>query len=393
MGLPTLVSILSGLQGIRAIPNALSLPVVILRETLPEDGVYLQAAADSSHFRSINFPEGLSELERKIAVSQRSFSGEITTPESQEFMFTVLSSHQTGAIAVGSSTFYPKHGTEEAPHNAYRLNGNHEDPLLTLITDWDGPAEVGAIVVHAALQGARELHEPVDILVKDAPHRIHYTGGYGRAASWVRFLWAAMPHHRKAFEDRSCLAEMLPPLYDDAHAGRTNAFYETAIKPHVDHRPYGQLDLETLADRLLIGRRLPAQIRVADLPEEARAVIGQVGPKSQPALKLLKRLGFQDTSCVDPLDAGPHYAGRFAENPLFTGARNYLFAGANQNESEIGWTYGMLGVHRPERGVRFRAALAPFFVVEDNLWTTPVVAEGLFLNAIGTPVTAAVAPL
>lgn len=381
------------MQGIRLIPNALSLPRVILRETLPEDVAYLQAAANSSNFRSINFPDGLEALERKIDVSQRSFRGEIADAESQEFMFTVMSSHRDTAIPIGSSTLYPKHGTSAAPHNAYRLNGDPTDPILTLIADLDGPAEVGAIVVHAALQGAKSLHENVDILVDQAQHTVHYTGGYGRAASWVRFLWTAMPHHRQFFEDRYCLAEMLPPLVDDPELGRTNPFYETAIKPHVDHRPYGQMDSETLKDRTLIGRRLPTKIRIANLPEEARSVIGQVGPKSQPALKLLKQLGFQDTSCVDPLDAGPHYAGRFADNPLFAGARHLFFAGSNEKPDEIGWTYGLLGVYRPERGVKFRAALGPFFVVEDNVFTTPDIAEGLILKSIGTPVTVAVAPL
>jgi arginine/ornithine N-succinyltransferase beta subunit len=221
---------------------------------------------------------------------------------------------------------------------------------------------------------------------------VDVTGGYGRAASWVRFLWASMPDQRHAFQDRDCLAEMLPPFADDPESGRTNAFYEAAVRPHLDGRPYEEMDLETLRDRTLIGRRLPPRIRLADLPEDARSVIGQVGPKSRPALKLLEKAGFRGTGRVDPLDAGPHYAGRFSENPIFRGARDLLFGGSSDRPDEIGWTYGLMGVHRPDRGVRFRAAMGPFFVVEDNLFTTPRVAEGLILR-IGDRITAAVAPL
>lgn len=360
---------------------------------MPEDVAYLHSAAASSGFRSINFPEGVNALERKIDVSQRSFRGKIADEADQEFMFTVLSGHEAAAIPIGSSTLYPKHGTAGAPHNAYLRNGDPADPFLSLVTDLDGPAEVGAIVVHAALQGAQAVYGEVDVVVESATHRIKATGGYGRAASWTRFLWTAMPHHRHRFVQRSCLAEMLPPLIDDPNHGRTNAFYEQAIRPHMGGRTYGEMDLETLKDRTLVSRRLPPKIRVNDLPAEARDIIGQVGPKSQPALKLLQRLGFKDTHCVDPLDAGPHYAGRFSENPIFSGAQEFLFGGSSHYEREIGWTYGLLGLFRPDRGVFFRAALAPFFIVEDHIFMPPDVSEGLFLHTIGTQVTAVVAPL
>jgi len=388
----SLCSVLSHLQGWTIIPNALHRPSVLLRETLPEDAPFLLSAAESSRFRSVNFPAGLEGLQRKIDVSQRSFGGELKNPAEQEYMFTVLSDHSEKAIPIGSSTFYPKHGTPSEPHNAYQIHDDETDPALSLITDTDGPAEVGAIVVHAALQGSENAGRHAAILVEGSRFMVTVTGGYGRAASWVRFFWAAMPHLRESFRHRECLAEMLPPLAAGPDSGRTNAFYETAVKPHFDSRTYEEMDLETLRDRTLIGRRLPRRIRLAELPEDARSVIGQVGAKSRPALKLLERLGFRNTGRIDPLDAGPHYVGSFSDNPLFLGARDLLFGGSSERGDEIGWTYGLMGVHRPERGVRFRAALGPFFVVEDDLFTTPEVAEGLGFR-IGTRVTASAATL
>ncbi|HSA58391.1 MAG TPA: hypothetical protein VLJ37_01740 [bacterium] len=78
---------------------------------------------------------------------------------------------------------------------------------------------------------------------------------------------------------------------------------------------------------------------------------------------------------------------------LFADARSLLFGGSTDRRDEIGWTYGLLRVaHRPDRGIGDLAALAPFFVVEDNLFTTPVVANGLMLR-LGDRMTASVGPL
>lgn len=255
----SLCSVLSFLQGWTIVPDALKRPSVFLRESLPEDAPFLLSASKSSGFRAVHCPAKLAGWDRKIGISQRSFGGGAANPAAQEYLFTVLSDHSDKAIPVAGSVLAACEGSQ---------------------------AEAGAVFVHAAVRAPESVGHSVTVVAGRARHTVTVTGCYGEAASWVRWLWMAMPELRSSFRS-----------------------------------------------------------------------LGQI-----------------------------------SENALFLGARDLLFGGSNGRPDEIGWTYGLMGVYRPERGVRFRAALGPFFVVEDDLFTTALVAKGLMLR-LGDRITASVAPL
>src|SRR5262249_6951102 len=151
-------------------------------------------------------------------------------------------------VPVGTSTFYPQHGTPQKPHHAYQVirstrtvNGIVEDTsFLHLIQDHAGPAEVVALIVHQGVMGQAAKRMP-----------------YGRAASCVRFFWAALPENREAYSQKSCLTEILPAFLKLPDGSRSNAFYEAVARPHFDGRTYDEIDVLTNEDRSLITSRLP----------------------------------------------------------------------------------------------------------------------------------------
>ncbi len=398
MAIQNLCSVLSSLQSARYAGTLLSAPgvhpltqpAIFLRETIPADVSPLLGAAQSGNFRTLNFPSTHEGLERKIQSSQDSFRGVVADPDEREFMFTVLAKgDQRVSLPVGTSTLYAKHGTPAKPHHAYhivrstRLRSSgvvDDDSVLILTQNHDGPSEVGALVVHDVISGKKDKTH-VEILAEGMRHTIDRTRRYGLAASWIRFFWAAMPDQRAYFKDRTCLTEILPPLTHLPDGGRTNAFYEALAKKYFNDRPYDEMDLVTQDDRSLISARLPALIKFSDLSTEAQGILGQSRPESRPALRLLEKLGFRHTDRVDPLDGGPHLEGSFANNPIFTGARDFSFGGTTGGDvDEIGWRYGFIGSFSESRDATFLAALAPFLVVDNDLFTTHDVTEGLQLG-------------
>ena len=48
-------------------------------------------------------------------------------------------------------------------------------------------------------------------------------------------------------------------------------------------------------------------MHVSLLPREVQAIIGEVGPETLGALRLLQSIGFADSGKVDPFDGGPHW--------------------------------------------------------------------------------------
>lgn len=108
----------------------------------------------------------------------------------------------------------------------------------------------------------------------------------GRLLSLVRFHFIAL--NRDLFSDR-IIAELMGPLSADGHStmweylGRRfiNLTYEEADR-------FCQYSKEFMIN--LLPRE---EIYLTLLPPEARAVVGQVGPETLPARRMLEKLGFQ----------------------------------------------------------------------------------------------------
>jgi arginine/ornithine N-succinyltransferase beta subunit len=368
----------AGLANTRLHP--LAQPSVLLRETLPDDAPRLLEVARSGNFRTLNFPSDLDGLVRKIDRSRLSFRREVTDPALQEMMFTVLArSEKDTYVPVGTSTFFPQHGTARKPHHAYQVVPGtrvddagrvHDDTVLQLIQNHAGPAEGRRID-----RPCRPLRAPpalrprgvLGALLLDGPARaagrLREPSLFNRDPSSVRRDAGGRAHQRLLRGPRAALLE---------------------------DRTYEEMDELTNADCSLITARLPRTVRLADLPPEARTLIGVPRKESRPALRLLEKVGFKPTGQVDPIDAGPHFLGAFADNPIFTGAHDLIYGGTSNREDEIpNWHYGFVGRERPGKGDAFRAALGAFLVMDDLLLTTREIAEFLDLQ-VGSlePVTA-----
>lgn len=148
-----------------------------------------------------------------------------------------------------------------------------------LVLDETGPTEIGGLILQPSVRG-----HPMKL---------------GRLLSLVRFHFIAL--NRDLFSDR-IIAELMGPLSADGHStmweylGRRfiNLTYEEADR-------FCQYSKEFMIN--LLPRE---EIYLTLLPPEARAVVGQVGPETLPARRMLEKLGFQYKDLVDPFDGGPN---------------------------------------------------------------------------------------
>lgn len=254
----------------------------ILREVQPRDLDRLFEL--STHLNSVNFPHDVRVLKQQITKARRSFTREQDMTQGQ-FMF-VLQGVDTGRIA-GTSMIFSQHGTPESPHIFFdvdqnerystTLNRHFTHTTLRLGFNYDGPSEIGALVLHPNTRGL----------------------GLGKPLSFVRFLFMAM--YRERFRDE-VIAELMPPLTKDGrsllwdHVGRrfTGLNYQEADKLSHDNKEF-------------IVSLFPQAIHATLLPESISQLIGQVGEQTRGVQRMLKTIGFRYSHRIDPFDGGPHY--------------------------------------------------------------------------------------
>ncbi len=189
------------------------------------------------------------------------------------------------AAIVGASGVVSKVGGFE-PFYAYRLESqtidsqflkvHKEIPVLHLVREHDGPAEVGSLFLSP------------DYRKKD----------HGRFLQLVRFLFIA--EYPQAFEP--LVVSELRGVIDAA--GRS-AFWD-AIGKHFFEIDFPKADYLSVVNKKFIADLMPTHpIYVPLLPLEAQGVIGMVHESSIPALKNLRAEGFTLSDMVDIFDAGP----------------------------------------------------------------------------------------
>ena len=137
-------------------------------------------------FVLLNLPGDRKVITKKIEKSLASFQGQLSKPES-EYLFVLEDTEEK--LVVGSSLIMAKHGTEEIPHNFFKiLKRNHySDDLglgfihqvLRFQMDTDGPSEIGGLLV--------------DKIYRRRPEKL------GKQISLSRFMYIALNMDR--FED------------------------------------------------------------------------------------------------------------------------------------------------------------------------------------------------
>src|SRR5262249_22653987 len=152
---------------------------------------------------------------------------------------------------------------EKAVHESDVLKVRKEVPFLKLVTEHNGPCEIGSLFL--------------------APS--YRRDGNGRFLSLVRFLF--MAEQPKRF-DPVVIAELRGVIDDLGHS----AFWD-ALGRHFFEVEYPTADYLSMVNKKFIADLMPSHpIYIPLLPKEAQAVIGQVHEQTRPALKILEDEGF-----------------------------------------------------------------------------------------------------
>jgi arginine N-succinyltransferase len=274
----------------------------VFRDALPADEDSILELA--GHLDTVNLPPDRGFIRELIARARESFSGgeapDSFDPE-RRFLFVLEGLHADGsAQVVGTSMIHAQHGTRREPHVFFRvvdeeryaelsLEGERRDvhmvhEMLHLGLTYQGPTEIGGLVLRPDL--------------RKHPRKL------GRLLSLGRFAYIAA--HRPRFRDR-ILAELLPPL-DRGPQGPVRSRLWDALGSRFTNLTYAEADRLSAHDKEFIWRLFPVSpVHVSLLPREVQDIIGEVGPETLGALRLLQSVGFADSGKVDPFDGGPHW--------------------------------------------------------------------------------------
>jgi arginine N-succinyltransferase len=316
----------------------------LLRDALKSDLKELKRL--SARLDSVNLPHDERALAAIIDLSARSFAGRIRDPLARSYVF-VLVEPRSGRL-VGTSMLIAQHGTRESPctffdvsereHYSSTVDAHFRHRVLSIGYHFDGPTEIGGLVVHPEDRGG--------------PLRP------GKQLSYVRFLYLAM------FPDRfraKVLAELMPPLLPD---GRS-LFWEACGKRFTGLE-YQEADKLSRKNKEFIQQLFPPGDLYATLfPPRVQRQLGAVHREAEGVKAMLEQLGFRYVDRIDPFDGGPHYEARAADIPVVRAHRRLRVAGedlAGEGDGER-----LVGVSRPDARVRFRAVRTASRLEGDDL--------------------------
>jgi arginine N-succinyltransferase len=288
---------------------------------------------------TINLPANKFELEQVINLSERSFSLKEPDPAERCFLFALINSSNN---VIGVSQIRAQHGTLGSPHSYFQvgiderysstLHKYFRHQTLRLCQNFAGPTEIGSLILSADYRAHKE--------------------SLGRQLSFVRFLFMAM--NRDFFREH-VLAELMPPL---------GANFASALWNAVGHKftglDYPTADMISRKNKEFIKSLFPAgDIYLSMLPSPAQEVIGQVGPGSLGAARLLSAIGFRYYYRVDPFDGGPHFE---AELDAVTLMKTACQGHCLLKHDLVAPKLGLIGHYDSKRpsGERFKALRAYF---------------------------------
>lgn len=312
-----------------------------IRQSYREDVDQVLAVAE--HLDTVNLPHDRAHVEGILDRSERSFAAQLPADE-REFLFVL--EDLTVQKVIGTSMVYARHGTKRAPHIFFRVERDERYSItidkyfvhqtLRIGYNYDGPTEIGGLIL--------------------LPEYRRNSEALGKALSYVRFLFMRM--HRPVFRDH-VLSELLPPLEADG----TSKLWE-----HLGRRftglSYQEADLLSKDNKEFINALFPDDpIHTELLPDEVRAVIGQVGPETRGVEKMLRRIGFAYAGQIDPFDGGPHFVARTDEITLVRDAREVELRRVDDADGERPWA--ILALDGPGRP-RFRATGARVIPMADG---------------------------
>jgi arginine N-succinyltransferase len=315
-------------------------PAFLIRDADPEDIKGLKRLAGI--LNTVNLPNDPGILKRILKRSRDSFTRRIKNPLEREYLF-VMEDLESGEV-VGTSMIIAQHGTREAPHIYFdvldderysaTLDRHFKHRVLRLGLNYDGPTEIGGLVLAPDFRGA--------------------PGRLGKQLSFVRFLFIGM--HPEGFRER-ILAELLPPLLPN---GRSLLW--ESLGSRFTGLTYQEADRISKENKEFIRGLFPQDALYLTLfPPNVRAVVGEVGPDTRGAKKMLEGIGFKYVNRVDPFDGGPHFeADRTDITPI---GETRAYAVSFGNEQSIRESAGEGGeglVARETKKGHFRCLQLPY---------------------------------
>jgi arginine N-succinyltransferase len=311
------------------VPN--NLAMFRIRQSYREDVDQVLAVAE--HLDTVNLPADRGHIEKILERSEKSFAEAVPVVD-REFLF-VLEDLAAKRI-IGTSMIYAQHGTRRAPHIFYRVENDERYSVtldqhfvhrtLRIGYNYSGPTEIGGLIL--------------------LPEYRRNSEALGKTLSYVRFLFIRM--HRPWFRDQ-VLSELLPPLEPDG----TSRLWE-ALGRKFTGLTYQEADLLSKDNKEFIHALFPDDpIHTELLPDDVRAIIGQVGPETKAVESMLRRIGFQYADQIDPFDGGPHFMAKTDEITLVQQAREVTVAAVEHADGERPWA--VLAVETAGARPTFRA--------------------------------------
>ncbi len=313
----------------------------LLRDAQKRDMKALRALA--AVLNSVNLPNDERALAAIVDRSSRSFEGRIRDPLERSYVF-VLEDPRSERV-IGTSMVIAQHGTRESPctffhvsereHYSSTLDRHFKHRVLSIGYHFDGPTEIGGLVVHPGDRGGPE--KP------------------GKQLSFVRFLYMAA--HPDRFRP-TVLAELLPPL---TPAGKS-LFWE-ACGRRFTGLEYQEADKRSRENKEFIQQLFPpVDIYATLFPPRVQRCLGAVGAETEGVRRMLERIGFRDVGRIDPFDGGPHYEAPLAGITLVREHRRARVAAAPLERPAPGRPPEpdrLVGLSRPGAAPRFRAVRTP----------------------------------
>ncbi|MBA2660743.1 MAG: arginine N-succinyltransferase [Bradymonadaceae bacterium] len=316
----------------------------LLREVHHDDLDALEELA--RHLNTLNLPADRAQLEKIIEVSQASFSERIEDIKEREYVF-VLCDEEADRI-IGTAMIIAQHGTYRRPSVYFNvrkeqkysetLNKYFVHQVLQLNFNYEGPTEIGGLILHPDSQGH--------------PQRL------GKLLSFVRFLFIGV--HRDWFRE-AIIAELLPPLNADGTSDLWDCL--GANFTGLDYTTADKLSRENVEFIRSLFPQTP--IYTSLLPERVRSMIGQVGAPTKPVEKMLKSIGFQYENSIDPFDGGPTFGVPTDQCELIKRTHRSSFAGLLLDDEQADGQ-ALVGHEHAHDSVRFRAVLADYKQVENG---------------------------
>ncbi|MBX3160210.1 MAG: arginine N-succinyltransferase [Deltaproteobacteria bacterium] len=314
-----------------------------IRQSYREDVDQVLAVAE--HLDTVNLPADREHIETILERSEKSFNAEVPVVD-REFLFVL--EDLTKKKVIGTSIIYAQHGTRKAPHIFFRVENDERYSVtldkhmvhqtLRIGYNYDGPTEIGGLILMPEYR-----RTPGESL--------------GKALSYVRFLFMRM--HRQLFRDR-VLSELLPPLEQDG----TSRLWE-ALGRKFTGLTYQDADVRSKNNKEFIHALFPDDpIHTELLPDDVRALIGQVGPETKGVEAMLRRIGFEYAGQIDPFDGGPHFTARTDEITIVNEAREAPVRTVGDADGERPWA--VLAIELPNQRPRFRAIGARVIPMDDG---------------------------